>query len=371
MADVQDAPTIAAPACRCGSTDHRRINHSSCPLNPKNSHAHDQTALEPNASPKSTKRQKTGGKKKKQQVPEQEEEKEEVVVVDKSYKDGQAVVIVNLPDETHLHILLYLKPLDALRLGQTSRMFANLVQTSSHWSTLLESYDLKVHEEGAPRVTFGKAKTLYRLSDADLAQIPFKSCRNPYYRSAAPMKLYDRERVQLLCLAKFGGPRGVAEKHAKCEIAAAKRKVTMSGKKLTRAEELEDALKARGLKLRDDSSLCHAFIHGGGDHPLPIHDVVERMMDMHLIHEHSVYEELSSDAHAECLDDPAGFWRMWESAKADCEDTAKRLLRHAEKEYDALPQEKKTAKICACGRPRLRKRMVMGKAWLNILPNSD
>ncbi|KAF9348989.1 hypothetical protein BGX26_012655 [Mortierella sp. AD094] len=60
------------------------------------------------------------------------------------------------------------------------------------------------------KITKTDACDMYHLSDNDLDGLYYDECRNPYYRGAYPMKLFDREEVQDLALRVHAGWVGIS-----------------------------------------------------------------------------------------------------------------------------------------------------------------
>eukprot|EP00775_Hariotina_reticulata_P012518 gene12518-12652_t len=52
------------------------------------------------------------------------------------------------------------------------------------------------------RICFSNAKLVYGLTDGDLKDLTYETARNPHYRYAAPMRLYDIEEVEAVAKAK-------------------------------------------------------------------------------------------------------------------------------------------------------------------------
>ena len=80
------------------------------------------------------------------------------------------------------------------------------------------------------RVTLGRAKSTFALSEGDLAAMPYVSAQNPHYRGAAPMRLYLAKDLQTQCLIKYGTKAGLAAKLERNASAAAKRRATIAAK---------------------------------------------------------------------------------------------------------------------------------------------
>ena len=53
------------------------------------------------------------------------------------------------------------------------------------------------------RMTATRAKSEYLLTENDLAQLGYEEARNPHYRNAAPMRLYDVDDLVEATLEKY------------------------------------------------------------------------------------------------------------------------------------------------------------------------
>lgn len=73
--------------------------------------------------------------------------------------------------------------------------------------------------------------------------------------------------------------------------------------KNTRRTDLQTALQARGLHLRDDSRLCEQYIAETYGYGHDISSIVRTMMHMHLAFEHSIVDRLRAEAKADLRED--------------------------------------------------------------------
>ncbi|KAJ3280592.1 hypothetical protein HK104_000564 [Borealophlyctis nickersoniae] len=191
------------------------------------------------------------------------------------------------------------------------------------------------------QVTATEAKKRYFLKDEDLARLRCVTKRNPHRRSTL-MRLFvvkDLERAQL---KKYGGEEGVAAVKAKAEAARKRREETVERKRKERRDELKAALEAKGLPFRWTDS-AENYVHGAGK--ITLHSVVSDMVEFHVLHEHTRYAELSNVSQYRLLD-----------VETAARHRSLAMLAEAEKSYEALPPEQKTAKQCPCGRPLLADR---------------
>jgi hypothetical protein len=103
----------------------------------------------------------------------------------------------------------------------------------------------------------------YRLKPADLEELECEEKRNPKYRSAAPMRLYLRSDLRHLANEVHGSKDARLALQSKLEDRKAKMRRNKEASKQQRREELIQELAKHGLELRQDSSLCAAYIEKG------------------------------------------------------------------------------------------------------------
>lgn len=125
----------------------------------------------------------------------------------------------------------------------------------------------------------------YALKRKEVDQLPYVEAANPYYRSAAPMKLY-----LLSDVVKVAGNRDVTAIRLKRQEATEKRRQTLAGQKLQRRIELVTALANVGLVLRGDSELCSTYINGTSPgKEFGVEMIVNEMAFMRYLHEYTDY----------------------------------------------------------------------------------
>jgi hypothetical protein len=61
----------------------------------------------------------------------------------------------------------------------------------------------RMFERERDQMTATRAKSLFQLNETDLALLPCNQVANPYYRRAAPMRLYDIDDLVDACVQKF------------------------------------------------------------------------------------------------------------------------------------------------------------------------
>lgn len=136
------------------------------------------------------------------------------------------------------------------------------------------------------------AKARFALTDTDLAALPEILKPNPYFSSAAPMRLFRVRDLRDVARQKHNDPAGVERaKRARSERASRARDSAESVREVRRAK-LEAALEERGCELRADSKLCDAYIGTGRGDVQVIADV---MAEMKFVHEHTRYAQILHD----------------------------------------------------------------------------
>ena len=162
-------------------------------------------------------------------------------------------------------------------------------------ATLMEIDPFDAAQVHPTRVTQSRAlSSEFCLTAKDLSRLAYEEARNPYYRNAAPMKLYTYQDVLAAAHAKHGGPGGVTEAVAKRAARGDKARATRAANQLTRRRALEAALGRVGLVIRADSSLCDAYIRHGDTKQWPLRAVVGRLAEMKWLHEHTAYRSVLS-----------------------------------------------------------------------------
>lgn len=152
------------------------------------------------------------------------------------------------------------------------------IQCRRHHFTLFpEPYkeDLTTGEEGQERplrITKGDAAARFRLSEFDLDSLPYLAARNPYYRSAAPMRLYCL-RVVIDCAREVhGGDVGIVAAKAKLHQIRQhraererQRREQRQREQAARREQLNIRMEAENITDRLARRECEAFVSMGGD----------------------------------------------------------------------------------------------------------
>ncbi len=128
------------------------------------------------------------------------------------------------------------------------------------------------------------AKNKYHLTDNDLENLTYREVKNPHYRCAAPMMLYEENDVIDYTCKKFTC--SFNELHNRIAILDAVKKEKEKNlkqkrniKQKERRDMLISALDKVGLKIRSDSRLCSGYINGTIK-DWTLEDIVERMCQM-------------------------------------------------------------------------------------------
>jgi hypothetical protein len=154
--------------------------------------------------------------------------------------------------------------------------------------------------------------TEHGLKAKEVDSLPHVSKSNPYYKSAADMKLY-----LLADVIKKAGSRDVERIQELKKKAAEKRRLTAETKKKQREEELVEALAEMGLTLRCDSDLCESYIEGGGGlaKDWSLESIVKEMALMKYLHEYTDYAK-ATEIEVEDLRDQCGYYYegIWREA---------------------------------------------------------
>ncbi|KAJ3171209.1 hypothetical protein HDU88_008246 [Geranomyces variabilis] len=313
--------------CKCGSDSHKRINAKACPLNPKRQRVDSAATLIPTA-PK----------------------------------------LDDIPPEIKIAIVDCVPIGDVWMLGQLSRSFRQLISSKQYW--IKRPLEEAVGADGRPvRICQSTACQRYRLSVNDLADLEYATCRNPHYRSATPMKLFNIGLVEGLAYAKHGGPPGVTLAHIKLEERREKLAQSKIDKTAKRRKELTDALRAKGLQLRSDSRISEYYI-SGSKQAYSLEKTVETAERMHIIHTHSNYKRLLDQSYEEIQQEirdarsdydydrdfgyRINFHQEWEEAKDSSEHEALCNFEREFEKFKALSEaDQKRYKVCSCGRPFL------------------
>lgn len=183
------------------------------------------------------------------------------------------------------------------------------------------------------KITKRTAKDVYGLTDKEIDSLPFITTKNPIFKRAVEMRLFNLSDVREVSRKKFGTEQALEEYQQKKRVKAEKARQTRKQKKeaqkndrytkvkeylqnkgyseraissssylrdyintgydeyiecFEREEYLKELLHERGLELRDDSKLCESYIENGTPDE---HKVVEIMEEMDFFFKHTDYQK--------------------------------------------------------------------------------
>ncbi|KAI7860534.1 hypothetical protein BDC45DRAFT_552760 [Circinella umbellata] len=119
------------------------------------------------------------------------------------------------------------------------------------------------HRHHRTRITKGMAMTAFKLHEIDMDSIPYDSVRNPHYRSAAPMRLYERRDVHLYARRIHGGEVGIEAARSKSQSIVATRRKNAQERAKREEEERKsrrEALESRFKELQLEQTYVHSKI---------------------------------------------------------------------------------------------------------------
>ena len=204
------------------------------------------------------------------------------------------------------------------------------------------------------RITVTAAKTMYYVNEKDLAGLGYYSSTNPHSRHGPPMRLYLKKAIVRAALKKHGKDLVIlqGEKEQAKQIRRDKKETSSE----RRREELTMALAARGLRVRDDSAISQAYIDGSKARNLG--QIVDIMMNMHIIHVHSWASHLKEEAYQQLKENSYGQWDKedWDEYKSGAEHEAMQLYQQVAERHRVRPYT--NAPICVeCGQANLREKV--------------
>lgn len=283
--------------------------------------------------------------------------------------------LAKLPSEIWRLIMHYMDINTLFAMAKTScrmRMLANeLITPAERFSYNL---DRAIHTDKT-RMTATRAKADFLLSETELDELDVDLVRNPHYRSAARMRLYDVEELKAAAMAKYGtweafvARREKREKRSEAQLAAigrsrqGKRRKEKSEDQLQRERQdkkrkeekvarrwmieherelrrtdLTAALAAYGLELQADSRMCASYIYtGAGIHGESMDAVVEIMRELQFLLTETSYEVLLDTIKEEYREQ--GELYMLDDVMGEARDRALRQWRqeHPSADLDLLP----------------------------------
>lgn len=151
--------------------------------------------------------------------------------------------------------------------------------------------DLRARCLEPQRLTATGARERFLLTDRDLADLPAMLKRNPYFSSAAPMRLIRVSDLREAAERKYGGIQFLDAQKRKRSDRAERTVRAASEARQKRRQVLVYALEERGCELRGDSRLCATYLHTGqGD----VKRIADTMAEMAFCHRHTRYREILS-----------------------------------------------------------------------------
>ncbi|KAJ3019293.1 hypothetical protein HKX48_002238 [Thoreauomyces humboldtii] len=269
------------------------------------------------------------------------------------------------------------------RLSKTSRFWSGLLSENNFW------VNWNSMRGGFPTVSHGgeaqstRAKEAYKLpdhilSDSDLDCIRVKNRHNRMH----PIRLYHEKSVKILSYQTHGGPRGLDKLLAKSRERSEKLRIRKELARKARVRQFEErAPFYKELQWQYDHGVEAYF--QGGSHAAPIDILILSLTGAHEREFHSNYKELirlseaimeEQEKNDKAGNSVTGDLPPWELAMSRWGDSvhldkakseswflqtkkAVDLLCEAEKAYAALPEDERTAKVCACGHPLIKDRL--------------
>ncbi len=145
------------------------------------------------------------------------------------------------------------------------------------------------------------AKDMFRITDKQCNELPFENARNPHYRSAAPMVVFDTVDVFQAAIERHKSVKGIQEYQDKLKTRGQEKKhrerqkaIDANLKVKERRIQLIEALRKKGVELRSDSKLCASWIRGhcvmknaqGQKQEMTMDQVVYRMCCVRFLFDH-------------------------------------------------------------------------------------
>lgn len=224
-----------------------------------------------------------------ERVKVQRSAQEERCAVDPSdYRSG-----TNLPDDMWLSIMQFMDMptlFTMTKVCKRTRMLANMQVTQKERMVFNLQKAIDTVKEC---MTASRAKSELLLTETDLDQLPSKRVANPHYGSAAPMRLYTVDALLDLCADKYKTWEGFCQHKVDRAERARKLEAARVRKRAERKAELEAALNAHGVPLRNDSRMCESYVASGhGIHGESMQAIVEIMREMHFLYKHTRYSAI-------------------------------------------------------------------------------
>ncbi|KAI9490764.1 hypothetical protein BDB00DRAFT_790010 [Zychaea mexicana] len=116
------------------------------------------------------------------------------------------------------------------------------------------------HSQHRTRITKGHAMSTYKLNDSDMDNIPHTATRNPYYRSAPPMRLYYRYRVIRYAREIHGGELGIEAMRTKSKQTVSTRRRNTEAR-IERERQEREARKTELNQRFEELKVDRTWIH--------------------------------------------------------------------------------------------------------------
>lgn len=207
------------------------------------------------------------------------------------------------------------------------------------------------------KITKTEAIKQYSLNEKELSAVRHIEKQNPYYRSAASMKLFFVSEVELAAMTKFkvaNRSELLALLNQRREKRATRTEQMRRNKQLSKDErekELKTELEKHGLELRSDSQIAELYITNS-KRAFTMDKSVELIRRAHIVHQHvgGYYRKMLDIAYIQlkedCWNDHETWSDSWQDVKLSTEDDALQFFKRA-KDDGTLTEIRK----CQCGEP--------------------
>ncbi|KAI8908842.1 hypothetical protein DFJ77DRAFT_473495 [Powellomyces hirtus] len=250
--------------CSCGESTHQRTSSRLCSLNRRNweksrlkEESHVEAPTTPPESPPN--RARTSG------IP--------IEALPSPILHSPLASFVTIPTELKTRICEFIDPEDARALRQTARIWNMVLSNKTLWERKAKLEYVSKKSDFKPDICATYAKRHWKLNAADLSEIKCVLKRNPRYRSAPPMRVYNRKAVICKSYVKHGGPDALGAATAKILQTTAKRKATIERQAEeqcnVRQQELEECLLSHGLEVPAYNYWCEMYVSDPANVSLP------------------------------------------------------------------------------------------------------
>ncbi|ORY49366.1 hypothetical protein BCR33DRAFT_842831, partial [Rhizoclosmatium globosum] len=146
-------------------------------------------------------------------------------------------------------------------------------------------------------ITVTRAKKEYKVTEANLKNLPVIERTNPHYSNASPMRLYDLG--QVMDEARDNRLEKRIEERTKLKAKRDAHAAVLDAKWAKKTETLKLALEAVGLTIPKDSYLAQAYIVGNGGAGMnawTVTRVSKMLVLIHRLYEHTDYPAQANSA---------------------------------------------------------------------------